>query len=91
MIIDVSVKSIHASSNLRQTINADKYSSGSADHGAYLKDQKHAHYIHDVNAIGFTLDSMRGEGLSLMQPRTSLIKCMPRARALTIANGTQLA
>ena len=31
-----------------------KYSSGLADHGAYLKDQKHAHYIHDGNAIGFT-------------------------------------
>ena len=30
------------------------------DHGAYLKDQKHAHYIHDGNAIGFTLDSMEG-------------------------------
>ena len=34
MIIDVSVGSTHAASNLRHTINADKYSSGVADHGA---------------------------------------------------------
>ena len=60
MIIDVSVGSTHAATNLRHTINADKYSSGLADHGAFLKDQKHAHYIHDGNAIGFTLDSMGG-------------------------------
>ena len=60
MIIDVSVGSTHAASNLRHTINADKYSSGLADYGALLKDQKHAHYIHDGNAIGFTLDSMGG-------------------------------
>ena len=60
MIIDVSVGSTHAASNVRHTINADKYSSGLPDHGAFLKDQKHAHYIHDGNAIGFTLDSMGG-------------------------------
>ena len=60
MIIDVSVGSTHAASNLSHTINADKYSSGLADYGAFLKDQKHAHYIHDGNAIGFTLDSMGG-------------------------------
>ena len=60
MIIDVSVGSTHAATNLRHTINADKYSSGLADYGAFLKDQKHAHYIHDGNAIGFTLDSMGG-------------------------------
>ena len=58
MIIDVSVGSTHAASNSRHTINVDKYSSGLADHGAYLKDEKHAHYIHNSNAIGFTLDSM---------------------------------
>ena len=39
MIIDVSVGSTHAATNLRHTINADKYSSGLADHGAFLKDQ----------------------------------------------------
>ena len=60
MIIDVSVGSSHAASNLRHTINADKYSSGLADHGVFLKDQKHAHYIHDGNAIGCKLDSMGG-------------------------------
>ena len=32
IIIDVSVCSTHAASNLRYTINADKYSSGLADH-----------------------------------------------------------
>ena len=61
MIIDVSVGSTHAASNLRYTISADKYSSGLADHGAYLKEQKHAHCIHDGNAIGFTLDSIGGD------------------------------
>ena len=58
MIIDVSVGSTHAASNLRHTINADMYSSGLADHGPYLKDQKHVHYIHDDKAIEFALDSI---------------------------------
>ena len=30
------------------------------DHGAYLKDKKHSHYLHDGNAIGFAFDSMGG-------------------------------
>jgi len=52
-----------------------------------LKDQKHAHYIHDGNAIGFTLDSMGG---SQMQPQTSLITYTPRAQAHVNADGIQM-
>ena len=51
MIIDVSVGSTYAASNLSHTINSGKYSSGLAYHGAYLKDQKHAHYIHDATLL----------------------------------------
>jgi hypothetical protein len=36
----------------------DKCSAGLPDHGTDLKDKKHAHYLHDGNAIGFALDSM---------------------------------
>ena len=60
MIIDVTVGSTHAASNHRYTINEDKYSAGLADHMADIKDKKHAHYLHDGNAIGFALDSMGG-------------------------------
>ena len=42
MIIDVTVAGIHAVSNHSRTIDADKYSAGLADHGAHLKDLKHA-------------------------------------------------
>ena len=51
MVIDVSVAGTHAASDLRYTINADKYSSDLVYHGADHKDQKHAHYIHDGNAM----------------------------------------
>ena len=60
MIIDVTVAGTHAISNHKHTINEDKYSAGLADHAADLKDKKHAHYLHDGNAIGFALDSMGG-------------------------------
>ena len=60
IIIDVTVRSIHVVSNHTHTISEDKYSSGLADHGAHEKDLKHAHYIHDGNAIGFAMDSMGG-------------------------------
>ena len=60
MIVDVTVGSTHAASNHRYTINEDKYSAGLADHMADIKDKKHAHYLHDGNAIGFALDSMGG-------------------------------
>ena len=60
MIIDVTVAGTHAVSNHKHTINEDKYSAGLADHAADLKDKKHAHYLHDGNAIGFALDSMGG-------------------------------
>ena len=57
MIFDVSVGSTHAASNSRHTINVDKYSSGLADHGAYLKDQKHAHiYIIYIYLMTMLLD-----------------------------------
>ena len=38
----------------------ETYSSGLADHGAYLKDQKYSHYLTDGNVIGFAFDSMGG-------------------------------
>ena len=60
MIIDVTVGSTHAISNHKYTINEDRYSAGLADHKADGKDKKHAHYLHDGNAIGFALDSMGG-------------------------------
>ena len=40
--------------------NGDIYSSRLADHGAHEKDKRHAHYLHDGNAIGFAFDSMGG-------------------------------
>ena len=40
--------------------NGDGCSSRLADHGAHLKDNKHSHYLHDGNAIGFAFDSMGG-------------------------------
>jgi hypothetical protein len=60
MIIDVTVGGTHTKSNLKYTINDDKYSAGLADHKADVKDKKHEHYLHDGNAIGFALDSMGG-------------------------------
>eukprot|EP00923_Selenidium_pygospionis_P046349 GHVN01079921.1.p2 GENE.GHVN01079921.1~~GHVN01079921.1.p2 ORF type:complete len:154 (-),score=4.27 GHVN01079921.1:78-539(-) len=53
----------HAESHHPRTIigaNGDRYSSKLADHGARLKDNKHSHYLHDGNAIGFAYDSMGG-------------------------------
>ena len=60
IIIDVTVGSTHAKSNLKYTINEDKYSAGLANHKADGKDKKHKHYLHGGNAIGFALDSMGG-------------------------------
>jgi len=40
--------------------NGDGYASRLADRGAHLKDNKHSHYLHDGNAIGFAFDSMGG-------------------------------
>ena len=63
MLIDITVNSTHAVSHHPHTItgaNGDRYSSKLADHGAHLKDDKHSHYLHDGNAIGFAFDSMGG-------------------------------
>ena len=57
MLIDITVASMHVVSNRLHAVK-EKYSSGLADHGAHLKDQKHSHYLTEGNAIGFAFDSM---------------------------------
>ena len=37
---------------------------------AHLKDNRHAHYLHDGNAIGFAFDSMGGISKSAKPLRT---------------------
>ena len=69
ILIDITVAATHAVSHHPRTIigaNGDIYSSKLADHGAHEKDRKHAHYLHDGNAIGFALDSMGGISESAM-------------------------
>ena len=63
ILIDIAVNATHAVSHHPRTIigaNGDRYSSKLAKHGKHLKDKKHAHYLHDRNAIEFALDSMGG-------------------------------
>jgi hypothetical protein len=63
ILIDITVNTTHAVSHYPRTIigaNGGRYSSKLSDHGAHLKEKKHAHYLHDGNAIGFALDSMGG-------------------------------
>ena len=63
ILIDITVAATHAVSHHPLTIkgtNGDIYSSRLADHGAHMKDKRHAHYLHDGNAIGFAFDSMGG-------------------------------
>ena len=88
MIFDVTVAGTRAASNLIKTIYTDKYSAVLTDHGAHLKDVKHAHYIGDKNAIGFALDS-RVEFPKQLQ--TLLTSCIPRVRMIANVGGTQRA
>ena len=50
MLISITVASMHVVSNQALAMKG-KYSSGPADYGAHLKDQKHDHYLTEGNAI----------------------------------------
>jgi hypothetical protein len=59
-MLDQTVYGIHSASNWKHTVTEEGYTSRLPEVAATNKDTKHAHYLHDGDAVGLAFDSAGG-------------------------------